>query len=293
MNAAARAEATTISGTNSNVRTLQMQKQHQHQHRQRATDHDVLVDQSHRRVDVFRFRRRPGSVAVALPRSTSRFSSSTASRKSAMTSSTLAPVSRITLHGDRRVAESAHHAIGLFETELDVGNVAQRTPARRLGSPSICSLDLFGRAELTERADDVATFAFPEIARRGVLVLIAEDATNIVDRQLPGGQPLRIDDDLQFFFQTAQHVRVGDAGDAFQSCFDRVFGEPTHSRHVQVGRQQRARLPDDLWRRVAVAEAIASPGLLVAAISAASGSAKRRMLVREGSNLLRRSVAER
>ncbi len=156
-------------------------------------------------------------------------------------SSTFVPVSRITLHAIDVVAESPHNAIGFFETDLDVGNITQHYRRVVLGCQDLFA-DLLGRAELVERSNHVAPFVFPEIACRSVLVLIAEDATNVVDGQLSGRQSLWIDDDLQFVFEATQHVRVGNAGDAFESCFDRVFGEPTHPRHVQVGRQQRCEI---------------------------------------------------
>ena len=90
-----------------------------------------------------------------------------------ITSSTLAPTVALGVDGDAVAAEAADEAVGLLVAQLGAADVADiDRHAVAAGEDGV--FDLLGRAELAERADDVAPLAFPEVAAGGVFVLAAE-----------------------------------------------------------------------------------------------------------------------
>src|SRR5262245_25044076 len=109
------------------------------------------------------------------------------------------------INRDAVAAEAADESVGFLVAEQRVADVADVD-----GNPVFAGekriLDLLGRAELAERADDVAAFAFPIVASGRIFVLGAKGGANIGDGEAAGGQLLRIDDDLQLFFAAAEHV---------------------------------------------------------------------------------------
>ena len=94
------------------------------------------------------------------------------------------------------------------------------------------STDLLQVRELAECAYDVGAFLFPDFTAGRVFVSGTQCAAQIVDGQLPGGQLLRIDDHLQFFFLTAEQERIGHSRNAVELRLDRVFHKPSQLADV-------------------------------------------------------------
>ena len=100
-----------------------------------------------------------------------------------------------------------------------VGNVNRRAVFNRQD----LACDIFGVTELTDRSNNPAAFAFPDVARRGVFVLSAECIANVADGELSRREAFRIDDHLKFFFLTAVSIGFGDARDSLELRFDHVL----------------------------------------------------------------------
>ena len=137
--------------------------------------------------------------------------------------------------GDVAGAEAADHAIGLAGAELHTGHVPH-IHRLAVATGDDHALHLLGRAKLAERADDIASLAFPEVASRGVGILVGQGRPQIIDRELAGGEQLRIDDHLELVGSAADKIGIRHAVDALQPAFNVVLRHPSHRFDIDGGR---------------------------------------------------------
>ena len=139
--------------------------------------------------------------------------------------------------GDVASAEAADDAVGLAGSQLGAGHVAD------IHRPAFAAVDdyglhLLGRAKLAERPHDIPPLSFPEITARGVFILAGERSAKVVDRQLAGGELLRVDDHLELIIAAANQVGARHPLDPLQPAFDLVFRHPPHRLDVDRWRHQ-------------------------------------------------------
>ena len=103
-------------------------------------------------------------------------------------------------------------------------------------------LHLLGRAKLPQRADDIPPLSLPDIAPGCVLILVGQGQPEVFDRELPGGQQLRIDDHLQFVLAATDEVGPGHAVHPFEPGLDLVLRQPLDRLDVDRGGHQRGDL---------------------------------------------------
>ena len=211
-------------------------KEEEHHDRQQAADDDVLVDEPDRRFDVL------GFVVDLQQFQSTRFEQ------------LLVEQVDLSLHAahhfddvgagfaecvecDRVNAEVAHHAAGLLEADANLGEIANVDgSAVAVGDDGLSHL--FGARELSESAHDVAPLALPEVAARAVVVAAAKSRAQRFDAEVARSEALGIDDDLKFLVSPADHVGIGDPGNALQLCFDAVLGEALEGSDIAVGGKQ-------------------------------------------------------
>ena len=214
------------------------QEQEQDQDRQAAADHDVLVDEAYRRVDVL-------GLVVDLLEDQAVSGQGARVQLGRSLADAVHDVEDVgarlaqAVHRQNRRAEVADDAVRLLVAELHGRHVAD------IDGPPVAAgeqdgFDLFGAVELPERPDDVAPLALPEVAGGGVLVARPQGAAHVLDRDPARRQFLGIDDDLQLLFGAAEDVGVRDAGDPLHPRLDDILREPAARVHVDVGREELA-----------------------------------------------------
>ncbi len=207
-----------------------MQEQHQHDHRQCSADEDVLLHEVDRGMDVVR-------LVVDLHKLQPAGFQNLFIDLGPHLAETFHDVEHVgsrfanAVHRDARFAKLPNDSRRLAVTVANLGNVPH-VDRRAVPHGNKLVLDLFFAAELAERPDDPAAFAFPVIAGGRVFVLRSQHAAQILNGDLPGRQPLGIDDHLHLVIEPAINIRLRNAGYAFEPRFDFVFGKTPHFHDV-------------------------------------------------------------
>ena len=137
--------------------------------------------------------------------------------------------------GDVAGPEPPDDAVGLLGAEAGLGHVAD-VDGLAVAARDDHALDLLRRAELTERADHIPPLALPEVAARGVLILVGEGEPEVFDREVAGGEQLRIDDHLELVLAAAHEVGARDAVHPLEPALDVVLGHAADRLDVDGGR---------------------------------------------------------